>query len=80
MLPNNDKVRKYVADIIRRRQPTYVITHWRNSTHKDHANTHAIVVDALWVAELEAVESGRERSCSLSGRARCVLCGELEGP
>lgn len=57
MLPNDDEVRKYVADIIRQVKPTYVITHWKNSFHKDHRNTHAIVVDAVLLAGLEAVKT-----------------------
>jgi LmbE family N-acetylglucosaminyl deacetylase len=59
MLPNDDAARKYVAGVIRQLKPAYIITHWKNSIHKDHANTHAIVVDAVLLAELEAVDSGR---------------------
>jgi LmbE family N-acetylglucosaminyl deacetylase len=36
LLPNDDAARRYVADIIRQVKPTYVITHWKNSMHKDH--------------------------------------------
>src|SRR5579859_3147530 len=57
MLPNDDAVRKYVADVIRQVKPAYIVTHWKNSMHKDHANTHAIVADATLLAELEAVET-----------------------
>ena len=59
MLPNDDAARKYVAGVIRELKPAFLITHWKNSIHKDHANTHAIVVDAVLLAELEAVETGR---------------------
>ncbi len=58
MLPNDPAARKYVAGVIRQVQPAYIITHWKNSIHKDHAGTHAIVVDAVLLAELEAVETG----------------------
>ncbi len=57
LLPNNDEARKYVVDIIRQVKPTHVITHWKNSIHKDHANTYAIVVDAVLMAGLEAVRT-----------------------
>ncbi len=57
MLPNNEEARRFVADVIRQVQPTYVITHWKNSFHKDHRNTSAIVTDAVLMAELEAVKT-----------------------
>ena len=57
MLPNDEEARRYVADIIRQVKPTYVITHWKNSFHKDHRNTHLIVVDAVLMAGLEAVKT-----------------------
>lgn len=57
MLPNDESVRRYVADIIRQVKPTYVITHWKNSFHKDHRNTHEIAVDAVLMASLEAVKT-----------------------
>lgn len=56
MLPNNEESRRYVAEVIRQVKPDLVITHWKNSFHKDHSNTHAIVVDAVLMAELEAVK------------------------
>lgn len=57
-IPNDDAVRKYVADVIRQVKPTYIITHWKNSIHKDHANTSAIVQDAVLLASLEGVVTG----------------------
>ncbi len=54
-LPNTEEVRHYVADVIREVKPTHIITHWRNSIHKDHAVTHAIVNDAVLLASLEGV-------------------------
>lgn len=57
MLPDNEEARRYVADVIRQVKPAYVITHWKNSFHKDHRNTHNIVVDAVLMAELEAVKT-----------------------
>jgi len=57
MLSNDEEARRYVADVIRQVKPTYVITHWKNSFHKDHRNTSAIVTDAVFMAELEAVKT-----------------------
>ncbi len=54
-LPNDDAARRYVADVIRRVKPTYVLTHWRESLHKDHATAHALVRDAVLLASLVGV-------------------------
>lgn len=55
-LPNTEEARRYVAEVIREVKPALIITHWRNSIHRDHANTHAIVVDAVLLASLEGVK------------------------
>lgn len=60
-LPDDEAVRLYVADVIRTVQPTHVITHWKNSIHKDHARTHAIVSDAVLLASLEGVATDHPR-------------------
>ena len=57
LLPNDDAARLYVAGVIRRVKPTHVITHWKNSIHKDHSATSAIVRDAILLTELEAVKT-----------------------
>lgn len=57
MLPNDQGARLYVADIIRQVKPTVIMTHWKNSTHKDHKNTHDITVDAVLMAGLAAVKT-----------------------
>lgn len=49
-LPDTDKVRYEVCDLIRKHKPNILITHWKNSMHKDHALTHRIVVDAQFYA------------------------------
>jgi LmbE family N-acetylglucosaminyl deacetylase len=56
-VPNTDEARRYVADVIRQVRPTTVITHWRESMHKDHSTTHAVVKDAVLLASLEAVKT-----------------------
>jgi LmbE family N-acetylglucosaminyl deacetylase len=45
-----------VAEVIRQVRPTTVITHWKGSFHKDHANTHFIVQDARFYATLKTYE------------------------
>ncbi len=54
-LPNDEPTRRYVADVIRRVKPTYIVTHWRESLHKDHATAHALVRDAVLLASLTGV-------------------------
>jgi LmbE family N-acetylglucosaminyl deacetylase len=56
-LPDDEETRRWVADVIRDVRPTLVITHWRESIHKDHARTHAIVKDAVLLASLEGVRT-----------------------
>jgi len=57
LLPNDDAARRYVDDVIRQVKPTYIITHWKNSIHKDHSATSAIVQDAILWTELDAVKT-----------------------
>jgi LmbE family N-acetylglucosaminyl deacetylase len=57
-LPASEDVKHYVAGIIRTVHPTHIITHWRNSLHRDHATTHVVVNDALLLASLQSVETG----------------------
>lgn len=54
-IPNDEAVRRYVADVIRTVKPAYIITHWSRSIHKDHATTSLIVQDAVLLASLEGV-------------------------
>lgn len=49
-LPDNDEVRYKVCDIIREVKPNILITHFKNSMHKDHSLTHRIVKDARFYA------------------------------
>ena len=66
-IPNDEAVRRYVADVIRQVKPTYVITHWQKSIHKDHSNTSAIVQDAVLLASLEGVQTGHPAHRGLRG-------------
>jgi len=56
-IPDDDAARLYVADVIRRVKPSFILTHWRNSIHKDHARTSLIVSDAVLLASLEGVKT-----------------------
>jgi LmbE family N-acetylglucosaminyl deacetylase len=57
-VPDDEAVRLYVANIIRQVKPTFVLTHWQKSIHKDHSRTSAIVQDAVLLASLEGVVTG----------------------
>lgn len=49
-----DEVKWMIADVIREYQPEILITHWRESIHKDHAATHQLIADAQFYASLPA--------------------------
>ncbi|MCU6708620.1 PIG-L family deacetylase [Paenibacillus sp. J5C_2022] len=55
-VPDDEAIRLRVCDVIREVKPTIIITHHRNSMHKDHATTHRIVNDARFFAGLRAME------------------------
>jgi len=48
----NDEMKFIIADLIRKYKPDVLITHWKNSMHKDHEATHRIVLDAQFYAAL----------------------------
>ena len=54
-LPDNEETRQWVASAIRRIRPTLIITHWKESIHRDHSATSAIVRDAVLLAALPGV-------------------------
>jgi LmbE family N-acetylglucosaminyl deacetylase len=57
-VPNDEAARRYVANVIRQVKPSFIITHWSKSIHKDHSNTSLIVQDAVLLASLEGVVTG----------------------
>lgn len=59
-IPDDEAARQWVAGAIRQVRPSLVITHWRESLHRDHANTHAIVKDAILLAALQGTAVGGE--------------------
>src|SRR5579884_1165275 len=56
-IPYCEQASVALADIIRERRPDIIVTHWRGSWHKDHRNTHMLVRDAVFYAELHATNS-----------------------
>ncbi len=52
----NDQMKFEVCDLIRKYKPDILITHWKNSMHKDHEATHYIVKDAQFYACLPGFE------------------------
>ena len=55
-LPVNEELKFRVCDLIRQEKPTIILTHWKQSIHKDHAATHEIVRDAIFYAALPAIQ------------------------
>lgn len=55
-LQDNDEMRYRVCDVIRDVKPNVIITHFKNSMHKDHMTTHRIVNDARFFAGLASFE------------------------
>lgn len=55
-LPDNEQVRMELCDLIRKYKPQALMTHWKNSMHKDHELTHKIVKDAWFYAGLSGLE------------------------
>lgn len=55
-LPETDEVKFQLCDVIRKYKPDVLLTHWKNSMHKDHIATNHIVIDAQFFAGLPSVE------------------------
>ncbi len=55
-VPVNEEIKFRICDIIRAHKPDVLITHWKNSIHKDHTNTHKVVVDGHFYAALATME------------------------
>lgn len=54
-LPDNEEVRFMLCDVIRKYRPVALLTHWKNSMHKDHRLTSKIVNDAQFYADLPGI-------------------------
>lgn len=55
-LQDDMEMRLRVCDVIRKVKPNVLITHFKNSMHKDHMTTHRIVNDARFFAALPSFE------------------------
>jgi LmbE family N-acetylglucosaminyl deacetylase len=55
-VPVNEEIKFQVADVIRELKPDIVVTHWSQSMHKDHENTHYIAKDARFYAAIPGFE------------------------
>ena len=42
--------------MIRACRPELILTHWKGSMHKDHANTYAVMPDAIFYAALRTIQ------------------------
>jgi LmbE family N-acetylglucosaminyl deacetylase len=60
LLPADDEVKSAIADVIRDCKPDVIITHHSKSMHKDHANCHLSVPDAVFYAALAGFRSGKD--------------------
>lgn len=52
----NDESRFMLCDIIRKHKPDILLTHWKNSMHRDHILTNQLVYEAQLLAGLPSVE------------------------
>jgi len=57
-LEDDKEVKLAVCDILRELKPRIVVTHWKGSYHRDHANAYNIVKDAIYYASLPGLERG----------------------
>lgn len=53
-LADNDTTKFFICDLIRKYKPDVIITHWKNSIHKDHIAVYRIVQDACFYAAIKS--------------------------
>lgn len=58
-IPRGDEPARSVAEALCDVNPTHVITHWKNSIHRDHSLTYTIVTDAVLLASVKGCRSVR---------------------
>ncbi len=58
-VPTSDEAARWVASQIKSVQPNLVITHWKNSIHKDHSAAHRLAVNAVLFAAIEGTRTVR---------------------
>lgn len=60
-LPDDDEAAGQLADIIRAEKPQIIITHWKNSIHRDHIHTARLAERARFLASLPLADNSLER-------------------
>jgi LmbE family N-acetylglucosaminyl deacetylase len=55
-IPDGDDPAIAVNRLIRELRPTTVITHWKESSHKDHVRTHHAVMQGIFYAGLDLLD------------------------
>ena len=55
-LQDDDTARYMLCDIIRKYKPNKILTHWKNSMHRDHIKCSNLVREAQFLAGLRSVE------------------------
>lgn len=55
-LQASDEVKLALCDVIRDCQPDVIVTHWKNSMHKDHIACHQCFPDAMFYAAVGAFD------------------------
>jgi LmbE family N-acetylglucosaminyl deacetylase len=55
-LPLNDDVKLAICDVIRDCRPDVILTHWKESMHKDHITCNACIPDAMFYAATSGFE------------------------
>lgn len=75
-LPVHDEIKLQVADLIRQKKPTVILTHWKGSIHKDHRATHEIVKDAQFFAALPSIQRTSPEGANLPAHYAGVLYSE----
>ncbi len=56
-LENTVEARYLLCDIIRKYKPEFIMTHWKNSMHRDHRMCNVLVYEAQQLAGLESVKT-----------------------
>lgn len=55
-METTDQVKLAICDVIRDCRPEVIVTHWKESMHKDHITCHKCVPDAMFYAATSAFE------------------------
>ncbi len=55
-LVNDEQAKYLLCDIIRKHRPNILLTHWKNSMHRDHEVTNRLVYEAQLLAGLPSVK------------------------